>query len=172
MNIEHNLASELHWNSSEIAAARRTSWVSLGSWSPLNYQSNSAATNKLSREETGMRVTEWKTGMKCGERCMGENKKVHRAHMREQWRYASLKCDSVTDHRRCVRSRSQGVKQQHVNVTTANICFLSHGASGSADIPIYPLSHWSKLAFMRPAFMQFIAVLNKAPSVYNQMLFP
>lgn len=69
--------------------------------------------------------------------------------------------------------RESGVNTvQYVKVTTANICSLNHGAAGSADIPICPLCHWSKLAFMRLPSMQFIAVLNKASSVYNPMLFP
>lgn len=63
-------------------------------------------------------------------------------------------------------------KVQYVKMTTANICSLNHGAAGSADFPICPLCHWSKLAFMRLPSMQFIAVLNKASSVYNPMLFP
>lgn len=81
-------------------------------------------------------------------------------------------CDSASNHRWRVRLWRESDEWQHVKATAANRSSLNHCASRSADIPIYPLSHWSKLAFMRLPFMQFIAVLNKAPSVYNQMLFP
>lgn len=52
-------------------------------------------------------------------------------------------------------------------MTTPNICSLNHSAAGAADIPICLLCHWRKLVFMRLPSMQFIAVLNKASSVYE-----